>query len=65
MAGSDGPAPANNPAPSTPADEFLTYCEAEFERRLNSGDGFDEAAYRKAMHMVHERLVGLEDAGRS
>jgi hypothetical protein len=46
-----------------PSEEFTDYCEAEFERRLNSGESFDETAYRKAMAMVLERLVTLEDPG--
>lgn len=56
-------------APSAPgankhSEEFSAYCEAEFERRLNSGKPFDEALYRKAMDMVVARLVRLEEEGR-
>ena len=32
-----------------PSEEFALYCEAEFERRLNSGEDLDVAAYREAM----------------
>lgn len=46
-----------------PSEEFTDYCEAEFERRLNSGDTFEEAPYRKAMAMVLDRLVRLEEEG--
>lgn len=43
-----------------PSEEFVRYCEAEFERRLNSGEEFDAAAYRKAMEMVTAQLKLLE-----
>ena len=43
-----------------PSEEFVVYCEAEFERRLNSGEDFDESAYRKAMEMVTAKLKQLE-----
>jgi len=43
-----------------PSEEFVHYCEAEFERRLNSGEEFDEAAYREAMEMVTAKLKFLE-----
>lgn len=43
-----------------PSEEFSRYCEAEFERRLNSGEDFDEAAYREAMELVMTKLKLLE-----
>jgi hypothetical protein len=43
-----------------PSEEFAAYCELEVERRLNSGDPFDEAAYRRGMALVLERLTLLE-----
>ena len=46
-----------------PSEEFIAYCEAEFERRLNSGESFDEVAYRNAMELVVERLKLLEAEG--
>lgn len=52
------------PGANKPSEEFSAYCEAEFERRLNSGKPFDEALYRKAMDMVVARLVRLEEEGR-
>jgi len=48
-----------------PSEEFAAYCEAEFERRLNSGEPFDDRPYRRAMEMVLARLVRLEEEGRS
>ncbi len=52
-------------APNTPAAEFAAWCEAEFERRRNTGGDFDESHYRKAMQMVVERLQRLEEEGRA
>jgi hypothetical protein len=49
---------------STPSQEFALFCEAEFERRLNSGSDFDEQRYRRAMGLVVEKLQRLEDEGR-
>lgn len=46
-----------------PSEEFTAYCEAEFERRLNSGEQFDEKGYRKAMDLVVQRLKLLEAEG--
>ena len=43
-----------------PSEEFALYCEAEFERRLNSGEDFDESAYREAMEQVMTKLMLLE-----
>jgi hypothetical protein len=48
----------------TPSEEFAAYCELEFERRLNSGKAFDEAAYRKAMGLVLDRLDRLALEGK-
>ena len=57
--------PAPKPGAKRPSEEFAAYCEAEFERRLNSGGDFDEAVYRKAMAMVLDRLIRLEQEGRA
>ena len=65
MAATGGPAPKNEPALKKPSEEFTAYCEAEFERRLNSGETFDETLYRKAMAMVLDRLGRLENEGLS
>ena len=65
MAATDGPRPSKNTAVKKPLEEFSAYCEAEFERRLNSGEAFDEAQYRKAMSMVLDRLIRMEGEGRS
>lgn len=55
------PLPSERQAP--PSEEFAAYCEAEFERRLNSGNEFDETAYREAMQMATKKLVILEEEG--
>jgi hypothetical protein len=56
---------ASSPTESkTPSQEFALFCEAEFERRLNSGNDFDEQRYRRAMELVMEKLRRLEDEGR-
>lgn len=47
-----------------PSDDFSAFCEAEFERRLNAGEAFDERLYRKAMHLVLDRLKQLEEEAR-
>jgi len=46
-----------------PTLEFAAYCEAEFERRRNSGEAFDEATYREAMELVLGKLRRLEEEG--
>ncbi len=46
-----------------PSEEFVLYCEAEFERRLNSGEDFDVTAYREAMDLVMTKLKLLEAEG--
>ncbi|MES9947419.1 MAG: nodulation protein E [Candidatus Thiodiazotropha sp.] len=45
------------------AQEFLDYCRAEKERRLNSGEAFDEATFDQAMQMVINKLRMLADEG--
>lgn len=52
-------------SPATPSQEFAAYCEAEFERRQNSGADFDEHLYRKAMALVMDKLANLEGEVRS
>ena len=65
MATTEGQVPAKHPVVKKPSEEFADFCEAEFERRLNSGEDFDEAQYRKAMAMVLDRLTRMEYEGRS
>ena len=46
-----------------PTQDFSTYCEAEFERRRNSQEPFNEADYREAMALAVSKLKSLEDEG--
>ena len=64
MVATTGLGPKRSAAVKTPSDEFKAYCEAEFDRRLNSGEPFNQAQYRKAMDMVLDRLVRLETEGK-
>ena len=45
------------------AQEFLAYCNAERERRLNSGESFDQEAFEEAIQMVLDKLRVLADEG--
>jgi hypothetical protein len=45
------------------AEEFLAYCDAERERRLNSGESFDQEAFDAAVQMVLDKLRVLADEG--
>jgi hypothetical protein len=45
------------------AEEFLAYCNAERERRLNSGEAFDEEAFDAAIQMVLDKLRVLAEEG--
>ena len=64
MTAKERPSPAKHHGVKKPSEEFSAYCEAEFERRLNSGGQFDEPLYRKAMTMVLDRLSRLEEEAR-
>ena len=45
------------------AKEFLAYCNAERERRLNSGEAFDQQAYDEAVELVLRKLRALAEEG--
>jgi hypothetical protein len=45
------------------AAEFLAYCNAERERRLNSGEAFDQESFDAAIAMVLDKLRLLADEG--
>ncbi len=64
MTATGGPGPDKNIGVTKPSEDFAAYCEAEFDRRLNSGEPFNQAQYRKAMDMVLDRLVRLETEGK-
>lgn len=46
-----------------PSEVFSAYCEAEFERRRNSGESFDEATYSEAMQLALRKIRQLEEEG--
>ena len=41
-----------------PARVFAEFCDAEFERRRNSDESFDEEGYLEAMDIVLRKLNG-------
>lgn len=43
------------------SEEFIAYCEGEFDRRMNSGEEFDEAGFREAMEIALTKLRKLEE----
>jgi hypothetical protein len=43
------------------SEEFVAYCEGEFDRRMNSGDEFDEEGFREAMNIALAKLRNLEE----
>ncbi|MCU0767310.1 MAG: nodulation protein E [Gammaproteobacteria bacterium] len=43
--------------------EFYTYCEAERERRRNTGESFDEALFDAAIELALRKFQALEDGG--
>ena len=43
--------------------EFFTYCEAERERRRNTGEPFDEALFTAAVELALRKFQTLEDRG--
>lgn len=46
-----------------PSEAFSAHCEAEFERRRNSGEPFDEATYHEAMALALRKIRQLEEEG--
>lgn len=47
----------------SPSEVFHAYCQDEFERRRNSGQSFDEEAYKESMDMALLKLKILEEEG--
>ena len=50
--------PLNHSELQGPARVFAEFCDAEFERRRNSDESFDEAGYLEAMDIVLRKLNG-------
>ena len=52
--------PATKPTVRS-SEEFAIYCEAEFERRRNSGEEFDEEGFRQAKELAVTKLRLMEE----
>ena len=63
MLGEEQINPSDSSAESGPSEAFIAYCNAEFDRRRNSGEPFDEAAYREAMALTLNKIRALEEEG--
>jgi hypothetical protein len=63
MSSSDQTTHQENLSLGVSAQEFLDYCTAEKERRLNSGESFDEETFDQAIEMVVKKLRVLADEG--
>ncbi len=46
-----------------PSEAFSAYCNAEFDRRRNSDEPFDEATYHEAMQLTLRKIRQLEEEG--
>ncbi|MCU7914764.1 MAG: nodulation protein E [Candidatus Thiodiazotropha sp. (ex Gloverina cf. vestifex)] len=63
MSSSEQNVTQTNAALGASAQEFMDYCNAERERRLNSGETFDQEAFDQAIEMVLSKLRVLADEG--
>ena len=63
MALSDQASGSENEDLGVSAREFLAYSNAERERRLNSGEAFDQAAFDEAVQLVMRKLRTLGEEG--
>jgi len=48
-----------------PVKDFEVFCEAELDRRRNSGEAFDETLFEEAVDLVTRRLKALEERGQA
>lgn len=46
-----------------PEQHFNAYCEAELERRRNSGETLDEALFQEAVELVQRKLRARKERG--
>lgn len=63
MSDSADPKPLNMAERQTTIEEFISFCQKEKERRMNSGDDFDETAFEEAKELTLRKLQVLEDEG--
>lgn len=55
--------PLNMTERRTTIEEFTSYCLEEKERRMNSGEEFDEQTFEAAKELTLRKLQVLEDEG--
>ena len=55
--------PLNMTARRTTIEEFTSFCLEEKERRMNSGEEFNEQAFEEAKELTLRKLKVLEDEG--
>jgi hypothetical protein len=63
MALSEQPSEIDSGNLGVSAREFFVYCHAERERRLNSGEAFDQQAFDEAVELVLRKLRTLAEEG--
>ncbi len=63
MPGAVDPKPLNMTERQTTIEEFTSFCHQEKERRMNSGEDFDEKAFEEAKELTLRKLQMLEDEG--
>jgi hypothetical protein len=57
------PKPLNRTRRLTTIEEFTQYCQDEQQRRMNSGNDFDQAAFEEARQLTLNKLQKLHDEG--
>ena len=57
------PKPLNMTERLTTIEEFTSFCLEEKERRMNSGEEFNEQAFEEAKELTLRKLKVLEDEG--
>ena len=57
------PKPLNMTERRTTIEEFTSFCLEEKERRMNSGEEFNEQAFEEAKELTLRKLKVLEDEG--
>ncbi|MCW8929784.1 MAG: nodulation protein E [Gammaproteobacteria bacterium] len=63
MSGAVDTKPLNMTERQTTIEEFTNFCHEEKERRMNSGDDFDEKSFEDAKELTLRKLQVLEDEG--
>ncbi len=63
MSGAVNSKPLNMAERKSTIEEFSHFCQEEKERRMNSGEGFDENAFEQAKELTLRKLQILEDEG--